>query len=282
VPWLPAAGETALAQGAVPEAKRGTALLQGAAGQFAASMKGYWITVRGVDTQGASRTVTTQIMGVADDGSRVSLVQNFVEDLDEVTYSVHQKIQPIQTLTEFAKALNDSGLLGEEKVTFNATTGDLVLPVRFAGALADLQTPIRFVLGEDSPISLTTTATGLLKVDVNAGFDLVLGLGGEEIELAIDRLQASADLRLAVENLEVAAQLGFLTMAAGGVGSGSGITRCRRARPHPRQRHGWRPLRYRRIVDRRGAQQRPVRCHGSRLCKPEGTHGSGRPCQHDD
>ena len=228
VPWQPAAGETALAEvtqepGAALEVKRGTAVLKGASGQFAESMTGYWITVQGVDAQGVTRQVTTQIMGVTETGSRLNLVQNFVEDLSVVSYSVHQKIQPIQTLTEFAKALNDSGLLGNERVTFNAETGDLVLPVRFAGALADLQTPIRFALGEDSPISLSTTATGVLGIDVDAGFDLVLGLGGNEFELAIDRFKASADLRLAVQDLKVAAQLGFLTMEAGGAGSGSGV-----------------------------------------------------------
>jgi hypothetical protein len=60
-------------------------------------------------------------------------------------------------------------------------------------------------------------------VDIDAGFDLILDLSGEKFSLAIDQLSASAGIELAVTDLTVAAQLGFLGLQAGGQGSGSGV-----------------------------------------------------------
>jgi hypothetical protein len=231
-PWQASRGESAKASADLPApvgSTTGFAVFQGdasvtaAAGQFAASMAGFWVTVTGQNAQGQTRTVTTQIIDVASDGSRLSVSNNFAENLHSVSYSVHQKIEQIQTVDEFIAAVNASGLFGEQQVSYDVVSGDLRLPIRFNGELADLQTPINLGLGEGSPISLSTSATGMVEVDISAGFDLILALGGGQFGLAIDNLSASAGIALAVTDLTVAAQMGFLGLQAGGVGSGSGV-----------------------------------------------------------
>ena len=107
--------------------------MTGAAGQFAASMAGYWITVEGGNTDGDERSLVTQIIDVSADGTRVSLSNNFAQDLRSVSYTVHEKIEKIQTIDEFIAAVNTSGLLGNRKVTYDAALGDLRIPVQFAG-----------------------------------------------------------------------------------------------------------------------------------------------------
>jgi hypothetical protein len=214
--WEAAAGERALASSnlTAPEGSefavlKDSASLTGSARQFAASMAGYWVTVEGVNAKGEARSLTTQIIDVAADGTRLSLSNNFAESLRSVRYTVHQKIEKIQTIDEFIAAVNASGLLGNRKVTYDGTTGELRIPVQFAGALLDLETPINLGLGEDSPVALTTSATGKVGVDIDAGFDLILSLGGEKFGLAIDDFSAKAGIELAVTDLTVAAQLGF-------------------------------------------------------------------------
>ncbi|MFM7342188.1 MAG: hypothetical protein ACKO3Q_05830, partial [Betaproteobacteria bacterium] len=228
--WERGAGERASASGSVAPAPgasfavlKDAASLTGVAGQFAASMSGYWITVEGANADGDDRSLVTQIIDVSADGTRVSLSNNFAQDLGSVSYTVHEKIEKIQTIDEFIAAVNASGLLGDRQVTYDAAIGDLRIPVQFAGSLLDLQTPINLGLGQDSPVALSTTATGIVGVDIDAGFDLILSLGGSKFSLAIDRLSATAGIELAVTDLTVAAQLGFFGLQSGGQGSGSGV-----------------------------------------------------------
>ena len=104
--WLAGKGETAAATGTIAaretgaSVQAGSAQLRGAAGQFAASMAGYWVSVTGTPgTAGANPvTAVAQIVSVSADGSTLNLTRNFAQDLNAVSYKVHRAIETIQTI----------------------------------------------------------------------------------------------------------------------------------------------------------------------------------------
>ena len=104
-------------------------------------------------------------------------------------------------MDQFIAAVIAAGRLGIRKVTYDAALGDLRIPVQFAGALLDLETPIKLGLGEDSPVSLSTAATGIVGVDIDAAFDLDLSHGGSKVAPATDLLLANAGIDRAVHDL---------------------------------------------------------------------------------
>ena len=139
---------------------------------------------------------------------------------------MHERRENIRTIDEFVDAFNaafaGSPVLGT--IAFDAASGDLRIPLRLNQRLVGLDAPIDLALGEGQAITLSTSAVGKLGVDVAAGFDIVLALGGERFEIALEGLHAQAGLALAVSDLEVAAQMGFLGLKAGGVGTGTGVS----------------------------------------------------------
>ncbi|MFM7568344.1 MAG: hypothetical protein ACKO8O_06555, partial [Betaproteobacteria bacterium] len=221
--WKAAVGETAAVSGTaqIPNANRST--LVGAPGQFAKSMAGYWITLSGDES---GWLAPTQIVSVSADGSTLTLRDAYSSGRTGVQYRVHERRENIRTIDEFVAAFNeafkDSPVLGT--ISYSAATGDLRIPLRLRERLLGLDTPIDLGFGEDQPISLSTSAQGKLDVDVDAGFDLILSLGGERFQVALDSLRARADVDLKVTDLSVAAKLGFMGLTAGGAGSNSGVS----------------------------------------------------------
>jgi hypothetical protein len=221
--WTPVAGETAEVSGtaSIPNAARST--LVGSAGQFAPSMAGYWITLA---AEGGGWLAPSQIVSVSADGSTLTLRDAYGTGRAGVDYRVHERRENIRTIDEFVDAFNvafaGSPVLGT--IAFDAASGDLRIPLRLSQRLVGLDAPIDLALGEGQAITLSTSAVGKLGVDVEAGFDLVLALGGERFEIALEGLHAQAGLALAVSDLEVAAQMGFLGLKAGGLGTGTGVS----------------------------------------------------------
>ncbi|NBS65984.1 MAG: discoidin domain-containing protein, partial [Betaproteobacteria bacterium] len=220
--WTAAANERAAASGtaSIPNGVRST--LVGSAGQFAKSMAGYWITLSGAN---GGWLTPTQIVSVSADGSTLTLRDSYSTGRTGVQYKVHERRENIRTIDEFVAAFNeafkDSRILGT--ITYNAETGDLRIPLRLRERLVGIDTPIDLGFGEDQPISLSTSAHGKLDVDVDAGFDLILALGGERFQIALDDVRANADVLLDVSDLEVTAKLGFVGLKAGGAGTGTGV-----------------------------------------------------------
>ncbi|MBF0339921.1 MAG: hypothetical protein HQL95_03035, partial [Magnetococcales bacterium] len=214
VAWVSTTGETQSASGKGTVSADGTQIA-GVTGQFAASMTGSWVTVG---------QETVQIRDVAADGSALTVSTALSLNSAKQDYLVHQALEKIKTLDEFVDALNESGLLGTSKATFDATTGELRVPVRFAHAFDAMEAPIKLGLGGNAaPISLSTSAEGEIDVNLQAGFDLIIKLG-DTLDVAIDEFAATADIGLSVSDLEIAARLGFVGLTAGGVNTGSGIT----------------------------------------------------------
>ncbi|MBF0462099.1 MAG: hypothetical protein HQL87_11950, partial [Magnetococcales bacterium] len=213
VAWVSTKGEPQSAEGQGTVSADGNQLV-GVAGQFAGSMTGSWVTVG---------NQTVQISGVAADGSSLLVSTALSLNSTQQEYLVHAALEKIKTLDEFVNALNASGLLGSNKATYDPTTGDLRIPVRFAHTFGALETPIKLGLGGDNaPISLSTSAEGQIDVNLAAGFDLVINLG-DTLDVAIDRFAATADINLSASDMEVAARLGFVGLTAGGAGTGSGV-----------------------------------------------------------
>jgi hypothetical protein len=210
--WVALPGESGSAKGTGRVEAGGNQLI-GTPGQFAQSMAGYSITIAG-----AQRPV----IEVSEDGSTLMLGGSFRQASDALSYEIHKKRERIRTMGEFVDALNRSGLLGDKKATFSPLTQELVVPLTLGATLTPLELPINLALGSGD-LSLSTTATASLELGVGSTLDLVLSLGGDAPELAIDNFKLDASVAALVEDLAVNAQLGFLGMTAGGEGTGSGL-----------------------------------------------------------
>jgi hypothetical protein len=216
VGWTAATGEitTSLASGSVDVVADSDQVV-GVAGQFAASMKGQWIGV-GVEM--------LAIAAVSDDGRSLTLTGKWSAGATQAQYQVHARPDKITTVEAFISALNRSGLLDDNAASYDIVSGEIKIPLHFAYALG-LETPLDLNLGGDL-LSITTSAKGVLGVDIGAGFDLIIDLtpgDGQDFSLSVDHFKVDAGLSLSVKDLEVLAKAGLLGLKAGGVGTGSGV-----------------------------------------------------------
>ena len=212
--WTPVAGDATGVQAAGSAAtSAGGQQLTAAKGQFAASMAGRWVTV------GAQ---TLRIDSVAADGSTLTVSGSWDTTGAKRDYRVHQARVKISTLGEFVDALNASGLLGDQRASYDAVSGDIRIPIRFAYALG-LETGIDLGIGDQDGFALSTSAQGELDLQLDAGFDLIIDLGEGGFSLAIDEFKAQAALSLDVSDFAAQVGLGFVSLTAGGAGSGSGL-----------------------------------------------------------
>jgi len=182
---------------------------------FTEDMEGEYLTIEGVGT--------FQIDMVTDSDT-LDLDDIVDEELADGEFAVHERLEKIQTLQEFVVALNDSGVANS---SYDPVTQVFSVPLSFVLDLDPLEFPIDFGFDFGDAFGLSTEAVGVLRASVSGGLTLVVDLDGptgtEGLYIGIDQAVLSGTASFDVEDLEVAARIGFMGLAAGGQGTGSGI-----------------------------------------------------------
>ena len=228
-----------------------------------------------------------------ENGNTLILNDTVSSAVADVSYTIHEKREQIQTLDEFVVAVNNSGLPG---VTYDLETQQLRLPIAFAVDLATLELPLDFGFAAGDNFELYTDALAALNASIGLSMDFIIDLDGEtlldgsdgvfsegsisfasaaggftqshvgqllqvgdqsyrivsvedsnhlsldraaaeslqgaafkiqeaieEPFVGIDNLEIDGELALTVEDLELGGRIGFVGLAIGGEGSGSGL-----------------------------------------------------------
>ncbi|MGI9211233.1 MAG: beta strand repeat-containing protein [Methylococcaceae bacterium] len=211
--WKPALGEVTTAKAAGKATLNADATqLSGKSGQFAASMVDQWITVG---------NQPYAVKAVSQDGSSLSIAGQWTGQSGDVSYLVHLKPVKITTMGEFIDAVNASGLLGDQKASYDPVRGEVTVPIRFAYLLS-MDDQIGMQLGDGENLDLSVSSTGHLGVNLSASLDLIIGVN-KDFSLAIDHLAVGANFGLSAKDIEARAKLGFVGLKAGGVGTRSDV-----------------------------------------------------------
>ncbi|MGN7613297.1 hypothetical protein ACQZV8_14575, partial [Magnetococcales bacterium HHB-1] len=162
------------------------------------------------------------------DENTLKLKTALTDDLDDLSYTIHEPIQNVDTIQDFVKAIDDSGILPTGvSIAYDTDNKELRVPFYFATSGTTVEADIGFDTGSDSPLTLTTTAKGSLSGQVDGGFDLILDLDGVDgsgtTEIALDNIKLSGGITMDAKDLEVVADIGFMQINAGGEGSDSGV-----------------------------------------------------------
>ncbi len=141
---------------------------------------------------------------------------------------VHEKRQLLRTYQELFTAINKSGILPTGvSLSYDPLKNEIVIPFSFQKnlpTLANQQLNLGLDLGD---LSLSTNAKTAINAGVNGRMDLVIDFDGptgrEGINLYVDNVELKGNASLEINDLEVAASLGFVGLTAGGAGTGSGV-----------------------------------------------------------
>ncbi len=134
-------------------------------------LKDQYITFTGIGT--------LQIRSVDTDTGVLTLSGSFDEAVTNGAYTIHEKVEQIQTLQEFISAINESGILPlGMAITYDAASRKFTLPIEYTHDLADVTTDIAFGIGFGDEISLTTANTTTIATTVTGSLNVFFDVDG--------------------------------------------------------------------------------------------------------
>ena len=221
---------------------------------FNPNQVGKYLTIDGVGifqiTNVAGGDLTVQVTGgdqallfEADPAFSLDLLNISGASFGSLSYTVHEKQDLIRTYQELIVAINNSGILPfSVPLTYDPIENTFTIPLEFSYDLPIVEDiPLDFGL-DMGDLSLSSTADANLTASVAGGMSLTIDFDGrvltddqgnvlkdkydnplKGIDVFLDELELSGSASFDVTDLEVAAQVGFVGVTAGGAGSGSGI-----------------------------------------------------------
>ena len=164
-------------------------------------------------------------------------------NLSNLSYTIHKKHELIRTYQELIVAVNKSGILPLDlELEYDPGENTFTIPFGF-----DYNVPVFDDIGLDfaldmGDLSLSSDAKTSLNASVSGGMEIVIDFDGRvlkdeagkelkdgdgntltAVDIFLDNVELKGEAGFDLTDFEVAAELGFLGLTAGGVGTGSGI-----------------------------------------------------------